>query len=81
MYFPLLYDLLGQVAGLKEADCANAMLEAIGLFAVHDKPRHLHLIRLIIVQKNMLPSFQEALHKKVGTSYKPKKSRMGKYQP
>ncbi|XP_022091672.1 poly [ADP-ribose] polymerase 14-like [Acanthaster planci] len=65
-------------AGQSVEDCANAMLKAVGEFAVQRKPRHLHLIRLVIFLPNMVSGFQDALHREVGTSYKKQKGWLSK---
>ncbi|XP_022091731.1 poly [ADP-ribose] polymerase 14-like isoform X2 [Acanthaster planci] len=64
--------------GLSVADSASAMLAAVGEFAVQKKPRHLHLIRLVIFQPRMVTGFQDALKKEVGTSYKKQKGLVSK---
>ncbi|XP_038071270.1 protein mono-ADP-ribosyltransferase PARP14-like isoform X2 [Patiria miniata] len=60
-------------AGQSVADCASAIMTAVGEFAVRKKPQYLRLIRLVIFQRDMVSGFQDALQKEVGTSFKEQK--------
>ncbi|XP_022096567.1 poly [ADP-ribose] polymerase 14-like [Acanthaster planci] len=60
----------GFQAGQAVSSSASSMLAAIGEFACRENPRHLHLIRLVIYKREMLPGFEDALKQEEGRSFK-----------
>ena len=49
---------------------APDLIDAIGEFATQDKPKNLQLVKLVIFQQDMIPTFEETFKSKAGASYK-----------
>ena len=57
---------------------ACAMLAAIWEFACREKPRHLILIRLVILDQVMFSRFEDAVKQEEGRSFKKKSGLLAK---